>query len=250
MLRRLEDITGCKVEATDGQIGSVKDVLFDEGKWTIRHLVVDAGSWLSGNQVLISPFSVQSIDLDQHVVALNLTRKQIEDAPSIESDRPVSRQFETRYYNHYGWPAYWVGPYAWGYWAVPAVPNDYGHTPTPAERELEAAREERDDPELHSFKSIDGLGVDASDGGLGDIEDMIIDDESWQVRYVVVDTAKLLFGKDVLVPPDKVGGIIYNEAAVQIDMTRDQLKGQPEFTSISELNETAGSGPVQLSRSR
>ncbi len=248
MLRRLEDITGCKVAATDGEIGSVKDVLFDEGKWGVRHLVIDTGSWLSGKQVLISPFSVQRINLDEHVVALNLTREQIEGAPPIDSDRPVSRQFEKNYYEHYGWPPYWIGPYAWGFWAVPTIPNDYGHTPTPGEREAEAAREAQDDPYLHSFKAVDGNSVEASDGSLGDIEDIIIDDASWDVRYFVVDTAKFLPGKDVLVPPDSIGGIIYTDATVRIDMTRDQLKSRPEFTSIAALNESTSDGPVRLSR--
>ena len=40
---------------------------------------------------------------------MNLTRKQIEESPSIDTHKPVSRQYEEEYYQYYGWPSYWLG---------------------------------------------------------------------------------------------------------------------------------------------
>ena len=258
MLRRLEEIVGCKVAATDGEIGRVKDVLFDEEKWGVRHLVVDTGNWLSGNQVLISPFSLQDLKLDEQVVPVDLTRKQIEDAPSITSDQPVSRRYEASYYDHYGWPPYWGGPYLWGTWSYPTVmgarttplgPNTGQPGMNPAEREMEEQRQAaQEDPYLHSFNEVNGYNIEASDGTIGDVEDIIIDDESWKLRYFVIDTSKFLPGKDVLVPPEKIGGVIFTDSAVTVDMTKEELKNQPEFTSIEALAKDGSERPVTMAR--
>jgi sporulation protein YlmC with PRC-barrel domain len=119
MLQRLEALIGCNVGASDGQVGTVKDALFDTQKWAVRHLVVDTGTWLSGHQVLISPIAVRAVHTVDRTVDVNLTKQEIEGAPSIASDQPVSRQYETSLYDHYRWPSYWNGPMLWGYWAHP-----------------------------------------------------------------------------------------------------------------------------------
>src|SRR5262249_11151974 len=60
MLRTARQLKGASLVATDGDVGSVQDLYFDDTTWTIRYLVVDAGTWLSGRRVLISPRSVAS----------------------------------------------------------------------------------------------------------------------------------------------------------------------------------------------
>lgn len=256
MLQRVEEIIGFKVAATDGEVGSVKDALFDEEKWGIRHLVIDTGGWLRGNQVLVSPLAVQSIDRDNRTVAVGLTREQIENAPSISSDEPVSRQYESTYYDYYGWPPYWNGPMLWGSWGTPTLTagaagdTTEGATGGPplgaAEQEMEERRLRNQNPFLHSFKEVNGYGVEASDGALGDIEDMIIDDETWKVRYMVVDTSKYFLGKDVLVPPEDVKGVQFAGSTVFMDMTKEELRNQPEFKSIDALNASESQGPVTM----
>jgi hypothetical protein len=97
MLRSIKQVYGNTLGAPDGEIGQVKDFYFDDQNWTIRYLVVDTGLWLPGRQVLISPHSVGRLDHAERVLRVNLTRKQIENSPSIESHKPVSRQYEEEY---------------------------------------------------------------------------------------------------------------------------------------------------------
>ena len=104
MLRSIKQLYGDKLGASDGEIGHVKDFYFDDQNWAIRYLVADTGSWLPGRQVLISPHSLGRLDQAEKILRVNLTRKQIEDSPSIESHKPVSRQYEEEYYRYYGWP--------------------------------------------------------------------------------------------------------------------------------------------------
>jgi hypothetical protein len=108
MLRSINQLFGTKLGAADGEIGHVKDFYFDDRNWAIRYLVADTGSWLPGRQVLLSPYSVGRLDQAEKILRVNLTRKQIEDSPSIDLHKPVSRQYEEEYYRYFGWPYYWL----------------------------------------------------------------------------------------------------------------------------------------------
>jgi len=116
MLYTARSIKGYKLDSLDGEIGRVKEFYFDDRHWTIRYLVADTGNWLPGRQVLISPYALVAVNTDiyKEQIEIDLTKKQIEDSPSLNSDKPVSRQFEESYYGYYGWPSYWNGPYSWG----------------------------------------------------------------------------------------------------------------------------------------
>ena len=114
MLSKAKTLTDYKLDSLDGEIGKVKEFYFDDRHWTIRYLVADTGNWLAGRQVLISPYALNSVIKSEKHLSVDLTKKQIEDSPSLDSDKPVSRQFEEAYYGYYGWPMYWSGPYMWG----------------------------------------------------------------------------------------------------------------------------------------
>jgi hypothetical protein len=98
MLNKAKTLKGYKLDSLDGEVGEVSEFYFDDRHWTIRYLVANTGGWLTGRQVLISPYAlVAAIKAKQHI-AVDLTKKQIEDSPALSSDKPVSRQFEESYY--------------------------------------------------------------------------------------------------------------------------------------------------------
>ena len=114
MLSKAHTLKGYQLDALDGDIGRVKEFYFDDRFWTIRYLVANTGAWLIGRQVLIAPYALEAINVPEQTIVTNLTKEQIKDSPALDSDKPVSRQFEESYYGYYGWPAYWQGPYNWG----------------------------------------------------------------------------------------------------------------------------------------
>jgi hypothetical protein len=122
MLTTAATLKGYKLESNDGEIGKVKDFYFDDQYWTVRYLVADTGTWLSGKQVLISPYALAGVIKDDNHIRVDLSKKQIQESPSLDTDKPVSRQFEEDYYGYYGWPSYWGGPYQWG--AYPFMMRD------------------------------------------------------------------------------------------------------------------------------
>ena len=232
MLREVEDFEGYTVNATDGEVGKVNDILFDRAHWTVRHLVVDTGGLIGDHRHLISPYAVTRIDDAEKRIDLNLTQQKVKDAPGIDADLPVSRQLEAKYYDYYSWPYYWVGPYSWGTgWVPKLAPN---HHADPVQQELNAHLEAEQDEFLHSFKVVNGYSVEARDGTMGDLEDMLMDDQSWAIRYMVVDTHKLLPSKDVLVSPEAVRDINFRKSSISLDLTKDELEEKPVFTSIED----------------
>jgi hypothetical protein len=116
MLDKAKTLKGYKLHSLDGDIGSVSDFYFDDHHWAVRYLVADTGSWLETRQVLIAPHALTAVDRDKHHIVVNLTNAQIEGSPSLDTDKPVSRQFETAYFGYYEWPMYWGGPHMWGYY--------------------------------------------------------------------------------------------------------------------------------------
>lgn len=227
MLQRAKELSGYTLGATDGEIGKVAEFYFDDQSWTIRYLVADTGGWLSGRQVLISPYALDPADKDSKIIPVDLTRAQIEKSPALASDRPVSRQYEGDYYSYYGWPGYWGGPYTWGLNAYPMR--------GPA-RWSEASRLDRnEDPHLRSTEAVTGRDIQAQDGGIGHVKDFVIDDETWTIRYLIVDTQNWWPGKKVLISTQWIERISWEESKVFINLTREAIKQGPEYTDQTLL---------------
>jgi uncharacterized protein YrrD len=222
MLRRAKELSDYKLGARDGDIGKVKEFYFDDQNWTVRYLVADTGGWLTGRRVLISPYALDPADKNAKVIPVDLTRTQIEKSPPLATDRPVSRQYEGDYYSYYGWPGYWGGTYLWGLSAYPTRGRG-GWS--------EASRRAKDeDPHLRSTEDVTGRDIEAQDGGIGHVEDFVIDDETWAIRYLIVDTQNWWPGKKVLISTRWIERISWEEAKVFINLTREAIKRGPEYT--------------------
>lgn len=131
MLNKAKTLKGYKLQSLDGEIGGVKEFYFDDRHWTIRYLVADTGDWLPGRQVLISPHALVSVSSQAQSIAVDLTKKQIEGSPSVDSDKPVSRQFEATYSGYYGYPLYWGGPFMWGVYPTIVHGREEDREPSP-----------------------------------------------------------------------------------------------------------------------
>ncbi len=223
MLREVKGMHGTILLARDGEIGKVEEVLFDDHLWTVRYLVVNTGGWPLGRKVLLPPAVLEGPFLDQHLLNVNLTRDQVERSPAAETDKPVSRQWETDYYDYYVWPYYWAGMGATGIpWYSGALLPDAGDgMPEPPP--------EHSDPHLRSTNEVTGYKIEAQDGPLGHVADFIVDDETWNIRYVAADTGEWWPGKKVLLPLHWIAQVRWLEGTVQVRVTRDQVQDGPAW---------------------
>jgi sporulation protein YlmC with PRC-barrel domain len=227
MLYKAKTLQGFKLECLDGDIGKVKEFYFDDQHWTIRYLIVDTGTWLADRQVLISPYALVSTIKDEKHIAIDLTKKQIENSPLLKSDKPVSRQFEESYYGHYEWPIYWGGPFMWG--SYPNIVRDRAMWKD-ATLGVNAW-----DPHLRSTHEVNDYHIQATDGEIGHVDDFIIDDETWAIRYLIVDTRNWWPGKKVLVSPQWIERVSWDESKVFVNLSRETIKQSPEYTEKSLL---------------
>lgn len=209
--------------ASDGEIGRVQDLYFDDENWAVRYLVADTGTWLPGRKVLLSPHAIGDLDAAGKVLGVKLTRKQVEDSPPMASHQPVSRQYEAEYYRYYGWPYYWEGGGLWGLSGFPILelPVDAARRD---EKQAGSGLVARADSHLRSTTAVTGYRLQASDGTMGHVSGFMVDDRSWAIGQLVVKTGHRLSGKEVDVPTSQVERISYEESAVFVRLTMDAVE--------------------------
>lgn len=209
MLRNLNSLLGSVINAVDGNLGHIHDFLFDDRGWTVRYLVVETGNWLSSRQVLISPSSAGPPDWEKRVVPVSLTMEQVRNSPDVDTATPVSLQEEIAMSQYYGWPAYWsMDP--------PLVPVMIANAPN-------AVVAAGADPHLRSVKEVITYQVQAADGELGNIDDLIMEDSTWYIRYLVANTGSWLNGQKLLLATRWVGSILWSQQQVILTHSREDL---------------------------
>jgi uncharacterized protein YrrD len=236
MLRNVKELRGFAIHATDGMIGEVADLYFDDEDWAIRYLVVDTGHWLSGRRVLISPLALGHVDWMAQQISVRLTRARVQGSPDIDTQKPVSRQHEAAYSGYYGYPLYWGGAGLWGMGAYPGslMPD------LRLEEEMRTAgapaTKTSEDCHLRSSRVVIGNHVHATDGDIGHVEDLLVDDRTWAIRYMIVNTSNWWGGHHVLVAPQWIEAVSWSEARVSVDLTRQAVKDAPAYDAAAQLD--------------
>jgi sporulation protein YlmC with PRC-barrel domain len=224
MLRSLKDLDRYTVSATDGDIGCVTNFLMDDERWAVRYLVVQTGGLLEERRVLISPIAFGEPDWAAKKFPVALTMDKVSHSPGIDTDKPVSRQHEQVYNGYYGNSYYWGYAGMWGLGASPSL-----LAKAPVNEVLPGRPEKPDDIHLRSAEELRGYHIHGSDGAIGHVEDFIIDDETWAVRYLVIDTSNWWFGKKVLVAPHWATRISWEARTVYLEMSRESIKDSPQW---------------------
>lgn len=239
MLHKLSNLDGFSLHATDGDIGSVKDFYFDDKQWVIRYLVVEMGSWLESRKVLLSPISIKRLDLEEKILALSINKEQVKNSPPIDTHLPVSQQYEIDYLSYYGYPFYWGNTGLWGAFASPGMIASGSANPLQKRSDdpktaetvatVDAVRRKHGDRHLRSYNEIIDYHIQALDGEIGHLQGMLIDEDTWAVRYFIVNTSNWWLGHQVLIAPSWIIGINWGDAKISVDITQQQVQDAPVF---------------------
>ena len=237
MLHSMKDLEGYTIGATDGVIGHVKDFYFDDEAWVIRYLVVETGAWLSSRRVLISPMAINEPNWSEKSFPAAITQEQVKNSPNIDTDKPVSRQHEVAYSGYYGYPYYWGGG---GFWSNGVYPGmmlsgvghggqDESRTDRARNSPTEGAsdRRQQDDARLRSGNAITTYDIHATDGDIGHVQGLLIDERSWAIRYLIVNTSNWWLGHQVLIAPQWIEGVSWEDRRVSVSLTRDAVRSSP-----------------------
>ncbi len=224
MNRSILNLKGFTIGATDGEIGKVKEFYFDDQTWTIRYLIVETGNWLLGRKVLISPIAILMPDYENKIFPINLTKEQIKNSPVVDTDKPVSRQQELEMYSYYPWGSIWR--------------TDLNAASTPQtteeiileEKKYSSIKKRQGDPNLRSTEHVTGYKINADYGDVGKVDDFIVDVKTWKIDFIVVNTTGSLGGKKVLIPPNWIKDINWDNSEVIVTVTADSIKDSPAHT--------------------
>jgi len=236
MLRSIKELKNYTLQAKDGEIGLVIDLYFDDDQWTVRYLAVDTGKWLPGRRVLINRLLLGQPDWESHTFPVDLTKNQVKNSPDIDLAQPVSRQVELELAQHYQWPIYWSMPGGVMYYTG-LLPTEEIFATEPAQQATTITDEQViDDPHLRSLGEVLGYYIQAKDGKIGHVEDFVVDDEVWVIRYLVIDTKNWWPGKKVLVSPQWIEAFDWQKKHVKINLSRETIKNGPEFDPATPIN--------------
>lgn len=218
MLHDIEDLVGGTILATDGKIGEIRSFYFDDHEWIVRYLLVATSPWFNSRDVLVALECFQDVDWQARTCAVQLTREKIKNAPGIDASRPVERSREDEIVRYYGWQQYWnVRTLE----RRPMAGTDAGRQVAVAEPAKESL--------LRNTREVFGYTIRATDGEIGVIDSFIVDDACWQIRYAIVDTGNWIPGKRVLVSPEWITGISWEDADIDIRLTKGRIAQAPEF---------------------
>ena len=244
MLRSIKSFEEYLVTASNGEVGSVTDFLFDDMEWAIRYLIVDTWKLFSGGKVLLSPVAMQSGTDRPESFSVAMTKEEISNSPSYRIGEPISREYEAELTSYYGWPAYWEGFKVGTTGAVNVLSEvlpDGVEALNPARKEIS---------NLWSAREVIGYFIEATDGEIGYVEDFIVDDKSWTIRYMVIalqswlsDKKVLAFSRQphkprrkVLIVPQWTRRISWGEAKVELSLSREAIENSPEFFPHAPVN--------------
>ena len=234
MLTPAKSLEGFEVRAPEGVIGAVEDLYFDDQQWNVRYLVIATGAKFEGRRVLISSAALAVRLPAVRYFSVELSFNQVHNGPDIDTTKPVSRQHEEQLQRHFAWPGYWTGSQPLG--DGPTAGTGASHDPAAGQPGhavggdgSEAWREAGDDPHLRSVNAIRNYHIEATDGSVGHVEDIVVDERSWAVRYLLIDTTNWWPGKKVALPPRRIRKVSWLESSVWMDLTREAIKGSPAF---------------------
>lgn len=240
MLHLAHKIRGTVVRARDGEIGTLDEFLFEQSRWAVRYLVVNTGSWLNGRKKLLSPMAVVG-GWDRMGISLLVRKDQVEASPDLDP-ATLGRASESRLLQHYSQPAYWTSQGVWGPFDTPGALLATEGEPWSAEGWTTSEVTER----LRGTEEIKGFHVEASDGEIGHVDDCFIGEESWRIRYLLVDTSNWIGGRSVLVSTDVVETIDKEAGTLRVADSREDVRSSPTYDSIMSTLDPAETGPPFL----
>lgn len=238
MKRSINSLTGYTIQGIDGEIGKVEEFYFDDRTSTIKYMIVKTGGWFFGKKVLIATEAFLKPEWESKIFPVNLTQEKIKNSPDIDTDQPVSSQQEELMRGYYSWPGYYgYGMYGYmgiGMWGYPIVVE------SATEKEMKQMKQTKhanDNPHLRSTNEVTGYDIKATDGDIGEVEDFIIDDTTWKIHFLVVETGNWFSGKKVLISPNWIKDVKWREQKVTVNHSKDEVKNSPDYDSSQPIND-------------
>jgi hypothetical protein len=229
MLWGLKSLKKCSVVASDGKLGNFDNAFFERDRWVVPLISIKTGPWLLGRSVLLAPDFVRRIQTRNHRMQIDISKREILRHKTVDQETAISRRKDEDVRNYYGWPLFWgyvPGPDL--YYPVtgihqfqfPGVAAEF--TPEPKDVVLHTPT-----GQLKDGEEILGFKVQAIDGEIGYVQDLMIDLEKWKVSYLVVETGSWFYHDRVAISTQWVRDILDLDIQLEVDLMRDTIERSP-----------------------
>jgi len=203
MLRQIRELGTYRLHAMDGDIGHLEQFYFDDRDWKITYFVVDIGTWLHGKKVLMSPSAIIGVDAPTKTINAAFTKQQVQESDDVGTHKPEGLEQPHDYSLYLGLPYY---------------------------LELNALNDsEAYDDHLRSSRVVSRYHVMAVDGEIGQIEDGIVEDQTWTIQYLVSTVGHWWSAKKVLLPTEWILWVSAAESNAYVSLTRNNIATAPAF---------------------
>lgn len=238
MLRKLHSLKSFVVNGKNGKLGKVDDFYFDQKQFVVRYLVIDTGNWLEHEETLISTHAIDNVDFDNSTIHVNLASEQLEDSPSIEKNEPISKAKEKALIEYFGWPDYWKKTHSSDSELIHAGITERKkllNYKTLKKEEAAKKKSEIVETNLRSLEEVRGYKIHAKDDKFGHLEDLFVEEEdSWIIRYLLIDTRNIMEGKSVLIAPDWIESISWFDKEIFVNKDKEEIEESPEYEEPKE----------------
>jgi hypothetical protein len=112
---------------------------------------------------------------------------------------------------------------------MPPVPAPVPGDPVVAEMLAREREQGAGDPSLRSARDVTGYYIAARDGDIGHVDEFLVDDRAWAIRYLVVDTRNWWPGKKVVLSPEWIKTVSWADSRVYVDLRKNEIKAAPEY---------------------
>ncbi|MFZ3577352.1 PRC-barrel domain-containing protein [Virgibacillus sp. DJP39] len=229
MLYLTSTLKSFNIHATDGEMGKVKNIYFDDHDWAIRYAQVDTHKWLPGRNVYLSPSSFTKMNDEEKYVEVNHTKDTVKDSPTIPADTEISRTNEESLTAYYGWNSYWRAQNLWGAVDRPLVPRVpvQDEEKTGVRHELKTNENKKYDL-LNESEAI-GMKIHGHDGKMGEVTDLVFDDDNWKIDYLAVKVVRVPVEEYYLIKSEHITSVEWMEKDLYVDLNANYLDEQTSY---------------------
>lgn len=237
MLFFTSDLKEYNIDATDGEMGKIKDLYFDDKNWAIRYAIVDTRKWLPGRKVLLSPETFVNFNEADKKLEVEYDKEHVRNSPPIPEDRPVTRDAETSLIGYYGWSRHWLTDARWGADNGPITSAfDQGDSMGQQVREDIPPETARPDYDLRSEEETLVFKVHADDGKIGTVVDFVYDDQSRNIQYIVVQSSENYVDTEFYIyRPEEIESVDWFEQDIYVKDSIASLKQNKVYEKKEDI---------------
>lgn len=224
MFASLTELRSYRIRGTDAELGKINDLCFRQNDWVVRYVVVGMEE-LARESLLLTTY-LGRLDRGSHTLTADILLEQVANTDPLDRSMPLEERDERRLHEQYGWPAIWwqeehdIEPIG-GLWSEEPRASENAD-----EQEFESPRV------MFAGDLLEAYAVEGEGGEIGRLLDVIVEDETWSIPYLVVGSPG---AERTLVATDYVQTIDLGTRNIYLSLPVGAVANSPILSSVGPI---------------